>query len=62
MTGLRQKKKSVLNIIRVWDRVVFPNSDSTLVKQEPVKNSGLRMAMAMLAADEVEDSGPEEES
>ncbi|KAF8961300.1 hypothetical protein BDZ97DRAFT_1760038 [Flammula alnicola] len=30
-TGLRQKKKSVINIIKQWDEKIFPNSDSSLV-------------------------------
>jgi hypothetical protein len=62
ITGLQQKKKSILNVFRVWDRVIFPNSDSMLVKQAVVTNSGMKTARAILADDEVEDSGAEEES
>ena len=58
MKGLRKKKKSVLNIFREWDRVIFPNSDSSLVTgigKDQNTNSGLKMALEMLEADEVED-------
>ena len=61
MTGLRKKKKSILNVFRQWDRIIFPNSDSSLVRQVQNTNSGLKMAMDMLEADEVEEDGPEEE-
>lgn len=53
MTGLKMKKRSILNVFREWDRVVFPNSDSSLVKAQ--LDGGLKTAMAMLAADESED-------
>jgi len=53
--GLQKKKKSTLNVVREWDRVVFPNSDSSLVGQDKETSSGLKTAMEMLEADEVED-------
>jgi hypothetical protein len=58
-TGLRQKKKSVLNIIKQWDEKIFPDSDSSLVKgifKKSNENSGVKKAMALLAADSEEDS------
>ena len=58
MKGLQKKKKSVLNIFREWDRVIFPNSDSSLVSgvgQDQNAISGLKMALDMLEADEVEE-------
>jgi hypothetical protein len=58
MKGLRRKKKSVLNIFREWDRVLFPNSDSSLVTgvgQDQNTSNGLKTALEMLEADEVED-------
>ncbi|KAH9970789.1 hypothetical protein BGW80DRAFT_1326669 [Lactifluus volemus] len=54
MTGLRQRKKSILNVFREWDRVIFPNSNSGLAAQGQEISSGLRMAMEMLEADEEE--------
>lgn len=57
MKGLRKKKRSVLNVFREWDRVVFPNSDSSLVSgagQDQNMSSGLKTALDMLEADEVE--------
>lgn len=55
-TGLQQRKKSVLNIIKQWDEMIFPNSESSLVMG--VKNDesrGLKRAMELLAADSEEE-------
>lgn len=56
-TGLQQKKKSVINIIRQWDEKIFPDSDSSLVKGnlKNDENSGIKRAMALLAADSEEE-------
>ena len=62
-TGLRQKKKSVINIIKQWDEKIFPESDSSLVKgsfKKSDENSGIKKAMALLAADSEEDSEHED--
>lgn len=57
MTGLQKKKKSVLNIFRQWDQVIFPNSDSSLVGHADKDTSrGLKTALMMLEADEVEEN------
>lgn len=56
VTGLQQRKKSVLNIIKQWDEKIFPNSESSLVMG--VKNDescGLKRAMELLAADSEEE-------
>lgn len=53
MKGLRKKKKSVLNIFREWDRVIFPNSDSSMIGgigQDQNTSSGLKTALDMLEA------------
>ena len=62
-TGLRRKKKSVLNIIREWDKKIFPNSDSSLVVKEKKKDvdSGLKKAMDLLAADSEEEDNQMED-
>ena len=63
-TGLRRKKKSVLNIIKEWDEKIFPNSESSLVKgKKKDEGSGLRKAMDLLEADseEEEDNQIEEQ-
>jgi hypothetical protein len=41
-TGLRQKKRSIVNVIKQWDTKIFPNSDSSLVKAnvKETENSG----------------------
>ena len=63
-TGLRQKKKSVLNIIKQWDEKIFPDTGSSLVKGgKSPGSSSLKKAMDLLAADsEEEDSQAEEEN
>ena len=58
MKGLRKKKKSILNIFREWDRVIFPNLDSSFVSgigQDQNTSSGLKTALDWLEADEVEE-------
>ena len=58
-TGLRQKKKSVLNIIKQWDEKIFPDTGSSLVKGgKSPGSSGLRKAMDLLAADSEEEDSP----
>ncbi|EDR01377.1 uncharacterized protein LACBIDRAFT_333280 [Laccaria bicolor S238N-H82] len=55
-TGLQQRKKSILNIIKQWDEKIFQNSESSLVMG--VKNDescGLKRAMELLAADSEEE-------
>ena len=58
MKGIRKKKRSIMNVFREWDRVVFPNSDSSLMSGGQDMSSGLRTALDMLEAD---DSESEEE-
>ena len=59
-TGLRRKKKSVINIIREWDSRIFPNTDSSLVvvKAKSSEDNGVKRAMASLDADSDEDVDP----
>ena len=57
-TGLRQKKKSIINVIKQWDEKIFPNSDSSLVKgnlNKSDENSSIKKAMDLLAEDPVEE-------
>jgi hypothetical protein len=58
-TGLRQKKKSIINVIKQWDVKIFPDSDSSLVRQlwgkKDGDSGGLKKAMDLLAADLEED-------
>lgn len=55
-TGLRQKKKSVINIIKQWDEKIFPETGSSLVKGKSTVGSGLKKAMDLLEADSEEES------
>ena len=60
-TGLRWKKKSVLNIIKEWDSRIFPNTDSSLVGtkvKSTTDDGGVRRAMEALDADSEEDEVP----
>jgi hypothetical protein len=50
--GSKKRKKSLVHVFREWDRVVFPNLDSSLVGQDKETSSGLKTAMEMLEADE----------
>lgn len=57
-TGLQRKKKSIINIIRQWDKRIFPDSDSSVVrgkKSDENGASGLKKAMDLLAADSEDD-------
>ena len=58
MKGVWKKKRSILNVFREWDRVVFPNLDSSLVSssgQDQNMSSGLKTALDMLKANEAEE-------
>lgn len=51
-TGLKQKKKSIINVIKQWDKKIFPETASSLVKGKKVsESSGLKKAMDILAND-----------
>lgn len=55
-TGLRQRKKSIINIIKQWDDKIFPDSESSLVKgKKNVEGSGLKKVMDLLADDSEEE-------
>ena len=55
-TGLRMKKRSILEVFRQWDRVIFPNSDSSLVRQDQdTSSSGLQKMMSGLEEDDEEE-------
>ena len=60
-TGLRRKKKSVVNIIREWDSRIFPNTDSSLVvvKVKSDEDNGVKRAMDSLDADSDENEDPD---
>ncbi|KZT29210.1 hypothetical protein NEOLEDRAFT_1057477 [Neolentinus lepideus HHB14362 ss-1] len=61
MTGLWNKKASVMNIFRVWDTTLFPNTGSSLVHmQEDRSHDEFRSALEALDADEQELSGEED--
>ena len=47
-------RSSVTNVFREWEKVIFPNSDSSFVGEAQGMTSGLKTAMKMLDADESE--------
>ena len=63
-TGLRQKKKSIINIVQQWDEKIFPNSNSSLSKgKNGDESGGLKKLMDSLEDDsEVEDNQVEHEN
>ena len=61
LTGLRKKKRSILNVFREWDRVIFPNSDSGMVEHNRDAGGSLKRAMTMLNDDSDEDEQDEPE-
>ncbi|PPQ94907.1 hypothetical protein CVT25_004425 [Psilocybe cyanescens] len=61
VTGLWEKRKSVLNVFREWDRIAFPNSDSSLIGRNQDTSRGLKTALEMLKADEIEEDAIEDE-
>ena len=49
-------KKSIIEVFRQWNWVIFPNSDSSLVHQEQdATSSGLQMMITRLNKDEKEE-------
>ncbi len=60
LKGIQRRKRSVLNVFKEWDRVLFPNSDSSAIG-EPGSghkiSSGMKTALDMLDGDEDEDNG-----
>ncbi|PPQ93016.1 hypothetical protein CVT25_006096 [Psilocybe cyanescens] len=59
--GLQEKRKSVFNVFREWDQIVFPNSDSILIGCNQDTSRGLKTALEMLKADEIEEDAIEDE-
>jgi hypothetical protein len=60
LTGLRERKKSIIGVFKEWDHIIFPNTDSSIVRG-PVAGSstGLKRAMEMLDKDSEDENGCE---
>jgi hypothetical protein len=63
LKGLHDRKQSVLNIFRVWDKFIFPHTSSSLSgrpTQADANNISTRDVLALLNADvtEIEASEP----
>ena len=60
---MRQKKKSVVNIVKQWDEKIFPDTESSLVGgKQSDESSGLKKALDLLAADSEEEDALEDHS
>ena len=57
-SGLRRKKRDIMNVIKEWDERIFLNSDSSLAdtKTKPADDAGLKRAMDLLDADSKEEN------
>lgn len=59
--GLYRRKKTIINLFKEWDRLVFPNTGSSLVGgSQSQESAGMKKAMALLDADD-DESGVEED-
>ena len=56
-TGLRRRKKTVVNIFKQWDANIFPETDYSLAGVQPTKDDDADFKMLM---DSVEDDPDEE--
>lgn len=53
--GLLKRKKTVVALFKEWDRLVFPNTGTSLVGgSQSQESAGMKKAMALLDADESE--------
>ncbi|KAF9004227.1 hypothetical protein BDQ17DRAFT_1325625 [Cyathus striatus] len=62
--GLQKRKKGIIEVFAEWNRVVFPNLPSSLAdrhRHQDLSSSGLKNALDMMEADDVEESDPEDE-
>lgn len=57
-TGLRRRKKTIINIFREWDSKIFPETDSSLAGAKPSKDNSANLKVLM---DSVEDDTDEED-
>ena len=54
-TGLHKRKKTIINLFKEWDKLVFPNTGTSLVGgSQSQESAGIKKAMALLDADESE--------
>lgn len=60
-TGLRRKKKTVLDIIRQWVDAIFPHTDSSLVGRKEPSNDRQREFKKVMDVLNQNDEEPEEE-
>jgi hypothetical protein len=60
-TGLRSRKKTVVNIFKEWDAKIFPETDSSLAGARPSKgdDGNLKLLMESLEDDTDEDGDVE---
>jgi hypothetical protein len=59
-TGLRARKKTIVNIFKEWDAKIFPETDSSLAGTEPSQDNTANLEMLMESLEE--DSDADEDS
>jgi hypothetical protein len=58
-TGLRRRKKTVVNIFKEWDAKIFPETNSSLADAQPMKDNDADSDLKLLM-ESVEDDPDEE--
>lgn len=58
-TGLRRRKKTIVNIFKEWDAKIFPETDSSLAGAKPSKDdhSDLKVLMESIDDDDTDEEG-----
>ena len=58
-TGLRRRKKTIVNIFKEWDTKIFPETDSSLAGAKPSEDDhgDLKVLMESIDDDETDEEG-----
>jgi hypothetical protein len=58
-SGLRRKKKTIVNIFKEWDAMIFPETDSSLAGPKPSKDAcaNLKVLMESVEGDNTDEKG-----
>ena len=58
-TGLRRRKKTIINIFKEWDAMIFPETDSSLAGAKPSKDDrgDLKVLMESIEDDDTDEEG-----
>jgi hypothetical protein len=57
-TGLRRRKKTIVNIFREWDSKIFPETDSSLAGvRSNMNETNFKVLMESMEADDTDEEG-----